>query len=120
VGDKQIKKLTVQGHLPAGGLKRWKELLEMVRDRYFEIDDRVALRPDDPDLLDHADGFTGNVIKRLLELKKAGIELPEGLINPYVKISRQRVHDQADTLTKEEIIDRALMWAYGYSKEKEG
>lgn len=119
VGDKEIKKLTVNGHLSADRLKQYQELLLMVRDRYMEIDDRVALRPDDPELIGSADGFMASVVRRLMEIKESPGDFPQDLVDPYVKITRDRIHQEADSITPEEIIDRALMWAYGYSKEKQ-
>jgi DNA repair exonuclease SbcCD nuclease subunit len=118
VKDKEICKFDISGRLPIQKYKVYKELLEINRRTNCEILDNVTIHPGDQDLPEAASGFMAAIVQRLLELKKTGEPLPID-INPYAPITRTNVHHQAETLSSEEIIDRALLKIYSYAKEKE-
>lgn len=117
-GDKEIRKLSVAGYLPLDVFKSYKELIAMNRGRYMEINDTVSIKPDDRELVEAADGFMSDVVRRLIELKESGDPLPDGILDAYATAGQGEVFKQADSLTKDEIIDNALLSIYGYFKEK--
>ena len=75
--------------------------------------DQAAVSPGDEELLQAGHGFTAALIQRLLELKKTGETLPVE-INPFAPVTRENVHQQAETISSREIIDRALLKIYSY------
>lgn len=119
VGDKEIRKLTLSGFLPVEKYKTYKELLDLNRHRYFDIRDNVVVQPDDRELIQAADGFMAEVVRRLLQLKQSGGPLPEDILNPYATAHQSEVYKQAETISREEIIDNALLTIYTYFKERQ-
>lgn len=119
VGEKEIRKLTVTGFLPLEKYKTYKDLLEMNRRRYFDIQDHVVIQPGDLAFIESMDSCMAEVVRRLMELKKPGEPLPGEILNPYVSIERTEVHQLVDELKTngEKIIDKALLKIYTYLKE---
>ena len=117
-GDKEIRKLTVTGYLPLEIFKTYKELIAMNRNRYMKIEDTVSIKPDDRELLETADGFMSDVVRRLIGLKESGDPLPDGILDAYATAGQGEVFKLADSLTREAIIDNALLSIYSYFKER--
>lgn len=117
VKEKEICRFDVSGYLPIREYKAYQELLQMNRRANCLVFDQAGISPGDQELLDTGDSFTAAVVQRLLDIKKTTGTLPMD-INPFAPITREKVHEQAESVTGREIIDRALLEIYTYVKEK--
>lgn len=115
VGEKEIRKLTLSGFLPLETYKTYKELIAVNRSRYMEINDNVRVRPDDHQLIETADGFMSEIVSRLIALKNSPEPLPGGILEALATGQQTEVFKLADGLTKDQIIDNALLMVYEYS-----
>ncbi|MCP5106184.1 MAG: DNA repair exonuclease [bacterium] len=120
VGEKEIHKLTVSGFLPLETYKTYKELIAGNRSRYMEINDQVRVQPDDHQLMEAADGFMSEIVRRLIQLKQSDDPLPDGILEALATGGQTEVFKLADGLTKEEIIDNALLMVYEYGTTARG
>ncbi len=89
----------------------------MNRSRYLDIVDNVVVQQEEEVFAESPDGFIGEITRRLLELKKTGSSLPEGIPKVYANAQQSEVFKLADSLKDEEIIDNALLMVYQYVKE---
>jgi len=113
VKEKEVCRFDITGHLPIQKYKAFQELLQMNRRPNCLVHDKTAISPTDEELTQMGDGFLSAVIQRLLEMKKAGDELPVDT-NPFAPITREKVHEEAEVIGSREIIDKALLKIYSY------
>jgi len=113
VGEKEIKKIKITGFLSPGNYKIYKELLQMNVTRYYEIDDHVSITPNADDLLSIGDGYIKDVVKQLMEIKTSGKPIPEEILDGIIPVDQLPI-EQSTQITKNEIIDKALLKLYKY------
>ncbi len=112
IGLKEIRKIKLSGFLAPGNYKIYKDLLRLHRSQYYSIIDQVGIHPDDEELLKMADGSMRDLVNQLLVLKKSNEEIPEDIFNRIVPFNQENVEKAAESITREEILDRALLKMY--------
>ncbi len=112
-GEKEIKKIKITGFLSPENYKIYKELLQMNVTRYYEIDDQVSLTSDADDLMSIDDGYIKDVVKQLMEIKNSEKPIPEEISNGIIPVDQLSI-EQSIKVTKNEIIDKALLKMYKY------
>jgi DNA repair exonuclease SbcCD nuclease subunit len=111
VDEKEIKKLEVTGFLSAENYKIYKELVQMNRNRYYEISDHVSITPGAGDLSSIGDAYIQALAQRLTDMKQSREPLPEEIRDNVIPAALLSM-EQSIKPTKNEIIDKALLKLY--------
>jgi len=111
VEEKEIKKLEISGFLSAENYKIYKELLQINRNRYYEIVDHVSLAPTADDLSGIGDGYTKELVQRLMNMKESEEPLPEEILNGVIPADQLSMEELLK-ITKNDIINTALLKFY--------
>jgi len=113
----EVREAILTGTLSAKYYEQYRQLLTRNRPRYYRIHDGVSLGwgSDEWSVIGH--GFEAAVARRLLELKEQEEPLPEEILNNVVPMGQQAVVEEDATITKNEIIDTALLKLYQQHKE---
>lgn len=112
IGLREIKRIKISGFLSPQNFKIYKDLLRLYQPQYFYISDYVSLHPDDNKLKEISDSNIGEIVNKLLELKKSKDKLPENIFNRIVPVDREEVEKKAESIKADEVFDRALLKIY--------
>jgi DNA repair exonuclease SbcCD nuclease subunit len=119
VGDNEIRRAGLTGALSVKNYTHYKEILRLNRNRYMEIKDQVSLVPDEDDLAGINDGYAGDLVRRLMDMKQAGEPLPAGILDGVIPAAHLPI-EQSMNITHNEIIDRALLKLFSHFQSEEG
>ncbi len=120
---REIRKAEITGFLSPACYKAYKEILAMFGDRYFEIEDRVHLKPDENQILECTDDILiKNIIKRLFALKSGETAFPDEIRDGLIPglVERPAVMNKIDDIKNSNIAERALMKIFKLLKEDSG
>ena len=118
-GEKVIRQLSAAGFLSAKNYKIYKEIIEMERERFYKIDDRVSITPTDADFLGMGDGCMNALLRRLIDMKTQDTPLPDEILDHVVPADLLNL-EQEFSPGKQAVIDKALLTLHDYFRASGG